>query len=121
MEFAVIVLGLAMVMAAAILGFALNRARPPAEPLQHDPRLNAVISGQGAIQGRFQESLPQYEETIRLNPRLAEARLGYGMALAGLRRFDAARQAFGEGAKIFPDRREFGEALNSLSTAGSSR
>jgi LPXTG-site transpeptidase (sortase) family protein len=70
--------------------------------------------------GRFQESLPQYEETITLNPRLAEARLGFGMALAGLKRMDEARKQFGEGARIFPDRREFGEALNSLS-AGSSR
>ena len=71
--------------------------------------------------GRFQESLPQYQETITLNPRLAEARLGYGMALAGLKRFDAARKQFDDGARIFPDRREFAEALSSVSAAGSSR
>jgi tetratricopeptide (TPR) repeat protein len=71
--------------------------------------------------GRFQESLPQYEQTITSNPRLAEARLGYGMALAALRRFDDARKQFREGAAVFPDRREFEQALSSLPPAGSNR
>ena len=73
------------------------------------------------LSGRFGESLPHYQETITLNPRLAEARLGYGMALAGLRRFDEARTAFGDGAKIYPDRREFAEALARLPPTESSR
>jgi tetratricopeptide (TPR) repeat protein len=71
--------------------------------------------------GRFQESLPQYEQTIALNPRLPEARLGFGMALAGLKRTDEARKQLGEGAKIFPDRREFADALSSLAAAGPGR
>jgi tetratricopeptide (TPR) repeat protein len=71
--------------------------------------------------GRYQESLAQYEDTITLNPRLPEARLGYAMSLAALQRFDDARRQLAEGARIFPDRREFAEALNSLASAGSSR
>jgi tetratricopeptide (TPR) repeat protein len=90
-----------------------------ADPAYSEARLQ--LAEMLRASGRFQESLPQYEETITLNPRLAEARLGYGMALAGLRRIDDARRQFAEGARIFPDRREFGEALNSLSAAGSSR
>jgi tetratricopeptide (TPR) repeat protein len=70
--------------------------------------------------GRLAESLPQYEETIKLNPGLAEARFGYGLALAGLRKFDEARTQLSEGSRIYPDRREFTEALKSLPPAGSS-
>jgi tetratricopeptide (TPR) repeat protein len=73
------------------------------------------------LSGRLGESLSQYQETIRLNPRLAEARLGYGMALAGLQRFDEARTAFSDGAKIYPDRREFADALARLPPARGSR
>jgi tetratricopeptide (TPR) repeat protein len=71
--------------------------------------------------GRLQESLPQYQETITLNPRLAEARLGYAMALAGLKRVDDARKELSEGAKVFPDRREFAEGLRSLPPTGPGR
>jgi tetratricopeptide (TPR) repeat protein len=68
------------------------------------------------VSGRLQESLTQYEETIMLNPRLAEARLGYAMALASLKRMDDARRELTEGARIFPERREFAEGLNSLAS-----
>jgi tetratricopeptide (TPR) repeat protein len=69
--------------------------------------------------GRFGDSLPQYEQTIALNPRLADARLGYAFALAGMRRFDEARTALNAGASIFPDRKEFADALARLPPAGS--
>jgi tetratricopeptide (TPR) repeat protein len=70
--------------------------------------------------GRFAESLPHYEEAMRLNPGLAGARLGYGMALASLRKFDEARAQLSEGAHIYPERREFAEALARLPPAGAS-
>jgi tetratricopeptide (TPR) repeat protein len=73
------------------------------------------------LSGRFLDALPQYQETIRLNPRFADARLGYGMALAGLQRFDEARTAFSDGARIYPDRREFADALARLPSTGSGR
>jgi tetratricopeptide (TPR) repeat protein len=72
------------------------------------------------LTGRFAESLPQYEETMKLNPGLAQARFGYALALASLRRFDEARTQLNEGARIYPDRREFTEALKGLPPAGSS-
>jgi tetratricopeptide (TPR) repeat protein len=70
------------------------------------------------LTGRLAESLTQYEAAIRLNPGLPGARFGYGLALAGLRRFDEARTQLSEGARIYPDRREFAEALKSLPPAG---
>ena len=51
MEFAVILLAVAVVAAAAILAFA--RGRSPAS----DTRLDTVLSGQGAIEGQFRASL----------------------------------------------------------------
>jgi tetratricopeptide (TPR) repeat protein len=72
------------------------------------------------LTGRLAESLTQYEAAIRLNPGLPGARFGYGLALAGLRRFDEARTQLTEGARIYPDRREFAEALKSLPPAGPS-
>jgi tetratricopeptide (TPR) repeat protein len=70
--------------------------------------------------GRYQESLREYEDTITSNPRLPEARLGYAMSLASLNRLDEARRQLSDGARIFPDRREFTDALNSLAAAGGS-
>src|ERR1043166_271069 len=58
MDFAVIILGLALVIAAAILGFALTRPKTaPPEPPKSDPRLDAVISGQGAITEQFRQAV----------------------------------------------------------------
>jgi DNA recombination protein RmuC len=53
MEFALIILGVALVLAAAILGFALTRARAGAP----DPRLDSVLSGQGAIAEQFRQTV----------------------------------------------------------------
>jgi DNA recombination protein RmuC len=68
MEFAVIILAIAVVAGALILAFA--RPKPaPVEPARPDPRLDAVLSGQGAIEGRFQASL---EAQAQLQRHLAE-------------------------------------------------
>jgi tetratricopeptide (TPR) repeat protein len=64
--------------------------------------------------GRFQDALVEYDRAIKLDPRVAEARLGAAMALAGLRRYQDARDRLAEGMKLFPDRPEFAQALASL-------
>ncbi len=69
MDFAVIILGLALVVAASILAFALTRPKAVAEPAKPDPRLDTVISGQGAIAGQFQATL---EAQAQLQRSLAE-------------------------------------------------
>lgn len=56
MDFALIILAVAVVAAAAILAFA-RRPAPTPPPLPADTRLDAVISGLGNIQGRFQEAI----------------------------------------------------------------
>jgi DNA recombination protein RmuC len=67
MDFALTILSLALVAAAAILAFALTRAKPA--PPRPDPRLDTVISGQGAIAGQFQATL---EAQAQLQRSLAE-------------------------------------------------
>jgi DNA recombination protein RmuC len=59
MEIALIVLAVGIVVAAAILAFALRGRGTPAaaEPAPHDPRLDTVLAGQGAIAERFQQTL----------------------------------------------------------------
>jgi DNA recombination protein RmuC len=54
MELGLILLGLAVVVAALVLAFALRR---PAAATASDPRLDSVIRGQGDIQGQFRQSL----------------------------------------------------------------
>jgi DNA recombination protein RmuC len=54
MELAVIILSIALVAAAAILAFALTRPKPAPMP---DSRLDAVISGQGAIAEQFRQTV----------------------------------------------------------------
>ena len=54
MDLAIIILGGAVLIAAAILAFALTRAKPAAAP---DTRLEAVISGQGAIAEQFRQTI----------------------------------------------------------------
>ncbi len=66
MELGLIVLAVAVVAAAAIFAFARPR---PAPALPADPRLDTVISGQGAIAGQFQATL---EAQAQLSRTLAE-------------------------------------------------
>jgi hypothetical protein len=51
---------------------------------------------------------------MRLDPRVAEARLGYAMALAGLKRYDEARVQLTEGRTLYPTRPEFADTLARL-------
>lgn len=64
--------------------------------------------------GHPDAALAQYSRVIAIDPRVAEARFGYATSLAQLGRFDEARQRLTEGAALYPDRREFAEALTRL-------
>ena len=68
--------------------------------------------------GRPDAALTQYAQVIAIDPRIAEARFGYAMALVQLRRYDEARQRLIEGAALYPDRKEFAEALSRLQSGG---
>jgi len=67
MDFAYLVLAAALIVAAAIVAFALRRPAP--EPAKPDPRLDDVIRGQGSIAGQFQQTL---DSQVRLQTMLAE-------------------------------------------------
>ena len=49
----------------------------------------------------------QYAEAIRINPKSADARFGYGMALVRLGRYREARDWFDEASRLHPDRPDF--------------
>jgi DNA recombination protein RmuC len=77
MEFAIILLGAALVAAAAILAW--GRGRKP-EP---DTRLDAVLSGQGAIEGRFratQEAQAQLQRHLAERLEALDKRLGESLS-----------------------------------------
>jgi DNA recombination protein RmuC len=88
MDFALIILAIAVLAAAAILAFALRRR--PTEPAAAlpaasvpDPRLDMLLSKQGEIGGQFTASREAQEALTRtLNERLAalEQRMGEGLA-----------------------------------------
>jgi DNA recombination protein RmuC len=68
MDFAYLILAAALVLAAAIVAFALRR--PAAvEPPKPDPRLDTVIAAQGGITERFQQTL---EAQAQLQKTMAE-------------------------------------------------
>ena len=58
MDFALIVLAVALVVAAGIVAFAWRgRTAPAIEPSRPDPRLDTVLQAQGDIAGRFQQTI----------------------------------------------------------------
>src|SRR5262249_35869347 len=59
-------------------------------------------------------SAREYANVIKIDPRVGEARFGLAIALAGLKRFEEARDRLLEGMKLFPDRLEFVGALARL-------
>jgi DNA recombination protein RmuC len=80
MEFAVIILGVALVAVAAILAFALNRTKPAAlEPARPDPRLDTVISSQGAIAEQFRQTVAAQAALSQMVDALKE-KLGESLA-----------------------------------------
>jgi tetratricopeptide (TPR) repeat protein len=67
--------------------------------------------------GRAADSLPEYEETLKLNPRAPSARLGYAMALVRLRRYREAADWLSEGTTRYPDQPELALSLARLLAA----
>ena len=64
--------------------------------------------------GRVEASLAHYADAVRINPRAAEARFNYAMALVKLRRYGAARAWLDESVRAQPDRPELAHALARL-------
>ena len=48
---------------------------------------------------------------MTIDPRAAEAKFGYAMALVQLKRYAEARRRLSEAAALHPERKEFTEAL----------
>jgi DNA recombination protein RmuC len=66
MDSAFLILAAAMVIAAAIVAFALRRpAALEAEPPKPDPRLDALLAAQGEIKGQFSQTVAQQAELQR--------------------------------------------------------
>jgi tetratricopeptide (TPR) repeat protein len=61
--------------------------------------------------GRFERSLAEYADVVRMAPRNADARFGYAMALVRLRRYVEARVWLEEAVRALPDRLELSHAL----------
>jgi tetratricopeptide (TPR) repeat protein len=64
--------------------------------------------------GRADLSLVPYLEAVRIDPRAAQARLGYAIALASLGRYRDARDWLIEATALSPDRPELAHALARL-------
>jgi cytochrome c-type biogenesis protein CcmH/NrfG len=61
--------------------------------------------------GQAAASLPHYLKLTELDPRVAEARFGYAMALVNVGRYSEARDQLTVGTQMFPDRPGFALAL----------
>jgi tetratricopeptide (TPR) repeat protein len=64
--------------------------------------------------GRFEASLAHYADAVRINPRAAEARFSYAIALVKLRRYGDARAWLDASVDAQPDRPELAHALARL-------
>lgn len=84
MDLSLILLGFAILAAAAIVAFAMLRSRPAAvESALPDPRLDSVIAQQGAISERFQQTLESQAQLQKvLSERLDALNQRMGQSLA---------------------------------------
>ena len=113
MEFAIIVLAVAVVAAAAILAFApaQGRRRPPAP----DPRLDTVLPGQGEIAGQFRQTVAAQEALSRtLAERLEALDKRLGESLTRQRQQDRPRPSAASRQRLTRDRRG-AEEISALS------
>jgi Flp pilus assembly protein TadD len=67
--------------------------------------------------GRTAAALPIYENIIKLNPRAADARFGYGMGLVRLKRWSEAKAWLLEATRLQPDDPQLKHALARLLAA----
>ena len=64
--------------------------------------------------GHAEESLPHYEQTMKIDPRGTGARFGSAMALVRLHRYQEARDRLVEGMRVHPGQSAFPQALARL-------
>ncbi len=67
-----------------------------------------------SMQGRYGESIPHYEEALRLDPDDAQTRNSFGAALAQEGRYEEALAAFAEALRLAPDYAEAHYNLGAL-------
>jgi len=65
MDFAYVILAAALLIAAAIVAFALLRRPAPVDMAPPDPRLDALLAAQGEIKGQFSQTVAQQAELQR--------------------------------------------------------
>lgn len=66
------------------------------------------------ISGSANESLRHYENALKMNPRVPRAKYGYAMALLKAQRYGEARIQLSEGVQLYPEHRQFADALTQL-------
>src|SRR6185295_20098779 len=85
------------------------------EPSYVEPRLQLAHllrrTGQSPV------ALTHYRQVLELDPRIAEARFGYAMALVDVGKFAEARDQLAQGTQMFPDRPGFVLGLARLLSA----
>jgi tetratricopeptide (TPR) repeat protein len=79
------------------------------EPSYVEPRLQLAHLLRRT--GQSPASLAHYRRVLELDPRIADARFGYAMALVDVGRFADARDQLTQGTQMFPDRPGFVVAL----------
>lgn len=66
------------------------------------------------IQGSVNEALSHYETALEMDPRVPRAKYGYAMALLGAHRYGEAWSQLSEGMQLYPEHRQFADALAKL-------
>lgn len=109
------------------LGVVLASSGQPAPAIQrltaavkYNPNYTEALMALGDTlrgSGRIEASLKPYAEVVRINPRAADARFAYAMAMVRLRRYRDAKAWLEESARIQPDRPELSHALARLLAA----
>lgn len=89
----ILVLGLGLVGSA--LAFGQSSAAPDVQSLSRE----AKLAGE---RGDLDQALSLYQQIVKLQPKLAEARSNLGMIYFSQRKFDAARQSFEEALRLKP-------------------
>ena len=99
---------------AASSGSVADAEKQLTSALQHNPNYLEARLALGDVRrrtGRFEQAMADYQEALGIDPRSAEARFGYAMALVRLNRYREVRDWLEESARTFPERREFSHAL----------
>jgi protein O-mannosyl-transferase len=88
------------------------------EVTEHNDAAHNVMGVVLVKKGQIDEAIPQFQTTIRLNPRHAEAQYNLGIALARKGQIDEAIRHYQEAIRLRP---EYAEAHNNLGSAFGSK